>query len=323
MRAIRQYEFGPAENLRYEEVPDPRPGPGQVRIAVAAAGVHLLDTSIRSGVHGGPFPLPDLPMTPGREVAGTVDAVGDGVEESWIGRRVVAHLGQASGGYAELAVREVEAVHPVPDGLADEAAVAMIGTGRTTVAILERTQITGDDVVLVTSAAGGIGTLLVQAAQRVGALVVGVVGSAAKVERAREQGAKIAVDYHDPDWTQQIRDQLDGRDLTVVLDGVGGDVGRGAFELLGPGGRIVMFGWSAGEPTQVTTADLYARSLTASVPLGAWVMRRLREFEEKSLAAAAAGDLAPAVQRFPLSDAAAAHTALEAGATTGKVVLIP
>ncbi len=124
-------------NLRYEEVDDPRPGPGQARIAVAAAGVHLIDTALRAGRPMGPLALPELPTIPGREVAGTVDAVGPQVDEQWLGRRVVAHLGPASGGYAELAVRETDALHALPDGLADDAAVAMIGTGRTALAILE------------------------------------------------------------------------------------------------------------------------------------------------------------------------------------------
>src|SRR5689334_23278959 len=112
--AIRQYEFGPAEKLVFEEVPAPVPGVGQVRVAVAAAGVHLVDTVIRQGVVGGPFPLPRLPMTPGREVAGVVDVVGAGMGSEWLGRRVVAHLGQASGGYAELAVARAESLHEVP-----------------------------------------------------------------------------------------------------------------------------------------------------------------------------------------------------------------
>ena len=94
MRAIRLHEFGPASNLRYEEVEDPSPAAGQVRIAVAAAGVHLIDTTIRSGVPMGPLPLPELPAIPGREVAGVVDAVGPDADESWLGRRVVAHLGR-------------------------------------------------------------------------------------------------------------------------------------------------------------------------------------------------------------------------------------
>ena len=154
MRAIRLHEFGPASNLRFEEAEDPSPAAGQVRIVVAAAGVHLIDTTIRSGVRMGPLPLPELPAIPGREVAGAVDAVGPGTEEAWLGRRVVAHLGAASAGYAELAVREVERLHALPDGVADEVAVAMIGTGRTAMAILDTARIEAGDVVLVTAAAG-------------------------------------------------------------------------------------------------------------------------------------------------------------------------
>ncbi|MEU4829793.1 zinc-binding dehydrogenase [Streptosporangium sp. NPDC023615] len=327
MHAIRQYAFGPAENLLHEEVEDPSPGPGQVRIAVRAAGVHLMDTSIRAGSADElPFPLPDLPMTPGREVAGVVDAVGAGVEESWLGRRVVAHLGLASGGYAELAVREAEAVHALPDELADDVAVAMIGTGRTTMGILDVGQIVPDDVVLVTAAAGGIGNLLVQAARNIGATVVGVAGGPAKVERVRRLGATIAVDYDTADWGGRVREALNGREVTVAFDGVGGAPGRTALELLGVGGRFVMFGWSAGKPTELSTGDLYARCLTASVALGPRILKApggLRGLEERSLAEAASGRLAPEVQRFALADAAAAHTALETRATVGKVVLIP
>src|SRR4051812_7232479 len=138
MHAIRLHAFGPAANLRYEEVDDPRPGPGQARIAVAASGVHLIDTALRAGRPMGPLPLPDLPTIPGREVAGVVDSVGSEADGRWVGQRAVAHLGPASGGYAELAVRETEALHRLPEGLADDAAVAMIGgTGRTALAILE------------------------------------------------------------------------------------------------------------------------------------------------------------------------------------------
>ena len=114
MHAIRLHAFGPPESLRYEHVEDPRPGPGQARIAVAAAGVHLIDTALRAGRAMGPLALPELPTIPGREVAGVVDAVGPEVDEAWLGRRVVAHLGPAGGGYAELAVREADALHALP-----------------------------------------------------------------------------------------------------------------------------------------------------------------------------------------------------------------
>jgi NADPH2:quinone reductase len=326
MHAIRLHAFGPPANLRYEQVDDPRPGPGQARVAVAAAGVHLIDTALRAGRPMGALALPELPTIPGREVAGVVDAVGPEVDERWLGQRVVAHLGPASGGYAELAVRETDALHALPDGLADDAAVAMIATGRTALAILEVAALTADDVVLVTAAAGGLGSLLVQAAGNAGATVVGVAGGPAKVQRVTELGATVAVDYSAPDWSDAVRTALDGRAVTVALDGVGGTLGRAALELLGAGGRLILFGFSSGKATELSAGDLFARGITASAAIGARIAQRaggLRDLEEQALAAAADGRLAPLVQRFALAEAAAAHEAIESRATVGKTVLVP
>ena len=302
MNAIRLHAFGPAEKLRYEEVPDPSPGPGQVRIAVGAAGVHLIDTVIRAGRQMGPMPLPELPDIPGREVAGTVDAAGEGAEE-WLGRRVVAHLGPASRGYAELAVREVEHLHE--HELPDAVAVALIGTGRTAMAILDLARIEAGDVVLVTAAAGGLGALLTQAARRAGARVIGAAGPGKPV------AADVVVDYTAPGWADDLEE------VTVVLDGVGGPAGRAAFERLARGGRHVLYGWSSGEMTPISTGDIVARSLTVSSAL----VRPgdLRSLEERALASG----LAPLLTSFPLAEAAAAHTALESRQTVGKVVLVP
>jgi NADPH:quinone reductase len=320
MRAVVLHEFGPPENLRYEKVADPEPGAGQVRIAVAAAGVHLIDTTVRRGVSGGLFPLPELPAIPGREVAGVVDALGPGADKAWLGRRGVTHLGAASRGYAELAVREADALHALPDNVADDVAVAMIGTGRTTMAILELAALTAADTVLITAAAGGIGSLLVQAARAAGATVVGAAGGPEKVARLQALGADVAVDYTDPGWTERIPA------VTVALDGVGGEIGRQALESIAVGGRLILFGYASGSITELSAGDLFRRGLTASAAIGPRILQRpggMRDLEERSLAAAADGRLVPAVQRFALGDAAAAHTALESRATTGKVVLIP
>jgi NADPH2:quinone reductase len=326
MHAIRLHAFGPAENLRYEVVDDPSPGPGEARIAVAAAGVHLIDTVIRSGRRQGPLPLPQLPAIPGREVAGVVDALGVGVDEDLLGRGVVTHLGPAGGGYAELAVRDIDALRPIPDGVSEDAAVAMIGTGRTAMGILEVAELRADDVALVTAAAGGLGSLLVQAARNAGATVVGAAGGEAKAERVRELGA-IAVDYSAEDWPSTVRQALDGREVTAALDGVGGDLGRAALELLGPGGRLILFGFASGAPTRLDAGDLFARGLTASAAIGPRILQRpggMRDLEERALAAAAGGELVPLVgQRFALAQAAAAHAAIERRATVGKTVLVP
>lgn len=327
MKAIRQYEFGPADRLRFEERPDPVPGEGHVLVQVVAAGVHLLDTSIRSGMTGGPFPPPQLPMTPGREVSGVVTDVGPGVEYSWVGRQVVAHLGMASGGYAELAPAPAAALHPLPEGLTPEAAVAMIGTGRTALGILDAAEIVAEDVVLVPAAAGGMGTLFVQAARAAGATVAGLAGGPDKMTLVRTLGADVAVDYRAAGWREELLTALGGRKPTLLLDGVGGEVGRAGLEMLDIGGRIVMFGWSAGEATQFGSVDVVAGSLSIVWVTGPRMLRRyggLRPLETRALAEAAAGRLVPVVHPpFPLADAAQAHTALEQRATTGKVVLVP
>src|SRR5215207_3738977 len=301
MKAIRQYEFGAADVLRYEDVPDPVPGPDQVRIRVAVAGMHLVDTTIRRGSAEGP-PLPELPTTPGREVAGVIDRAAD---PSWVGRRVVAHLGQAGGGYAELAVAPVDALHQLPDHLSYEAAVALVGTGRTALAVLE------------------LGALLLQAARRAGAVTVGL----AQAAKHPHVHADVVTDPSSDDWVAEVRSALDGRAPTVLLDGVGGAVGRAAFELVGTGGRVVLFGWAAGAPFDLSVWDLYRQGLTVSCAIGPRIFSRpggLRGWEEEALALGASGAWVPLVgPAYPLSDAAGAHRAMEERRTVGKAVLVP
>lgn len=321
MRAIRLYEFGPAGNLRHEHVDDPVPGPGQVRVAVAAAGVHLIDTSIREG-DAPPGQSPDLPTVLGRDAAGVVDALGPGTDPAWLGRRVVVYLGARSGGYAELVVADAAALHPLPDEVTFEAAVALIGTGRTTVAVLEVAAITAGDTVLVTSAAGGMGVLAVQAAKRAGATVIGVAGGPAKAQIVRDHGADLAVDYLRPAWREEIETALGPRPATVALDGVGGDIGRAALELLGVGGRLVLFGYSSGTATRLDASDLFMRGISATAAIGPRILDRpggLRALETQALTSG----LVPLVQTFPLAEAVKAHTALQARETSGKVVLLP
>ncbi|MFD5199880.1 zinc-binding dehydrogenase [Streptomyces sp. NPDC058375] len=333
MYAVRLHAFGPAENLVYEKAEEPVPGPGQVRIAVAAAGVHLLDTVLREG-ESGPYPAPvTLPTVPGREVAGTVESVGEGVGAEWLGKRVVAHIGMAPGGYAELTVTEADRLHEIPEGLDAAGAVAMIGTGRTALGILGFTPLGPGSVVVVTAAAGGIGTLVVQYAKDAGATVIALAGGPAKVARATDNGADLALDYTRPDWPREARAYLDakGRRATVLYDSVGGTTARAAVDLLGPGGHHVVYGWSgegpgAGGPLTFTAEELAERSITSGSPLGPQMVERaggLRALETRALAEAAAGRLRPAVQRFPLAEAAAAHRALETRGTMGKVILEP
>ncbi|MEZ7002803.1 zinc-binding dehydrogenase [Streptomyces sp. AD55] len=328
MRAIRLHAFGPADNLVHEEVEDPRPGPGQVRVTVRAAGVHLLDAALREGVPGPAPEPPALPTVPGREVAGVVDALGEDAAGTWLGRRVVAHLGFAPGGYAERAVVDAARLHEIPANLDFAAAVAMIGTGRTAMGILGFTVLGPGAVVVIPAAAGGLGTLLAQYARNAGATVIGLAGGAEKTARVAAAGAGLAVDYTRPGWPAEVRAHLDrlGTRATVVLDGVGGDVARECVALLGPGGRHLVFGWSA---LGIRDGGPHLVGGVSEEVLGPAMLRRaggpdpVRTLELRALGEAAAGRLVPAVTRFPLAEAAAAHRALEGRATIGKVVLEP
>lgn len=321
MKAIRLHAFGPADNLRLDTVPDLGPGPGEVRISVRASGVHLLDTTLRRGRQDGPWPQPSLPTVPGREVAGTVDGVGSDVPTNMLGRRVVAHLGQVPGGYAEQAVTTPEKLIELPAGVTPPEAVALVGTGRTALGILEQADLTADDVVLIPAAAGGLGWLLVQAARAVGARVVAAAGGADKLALLEQLAPDQLVDYASPAWPDTVIERP-----TVVLDGVGGSIGRQAMQLLRPGGRLLMFGYSAGEPTRVATEDLVAGSLTASWSLGPRMLARpggIHGLAREAVARAATGEWWPLVTEYPLAEAAQAHRDLEERRTVGKVVLIP
>lgn len=179
---------------------------------------------------------------------------------------------------------------------------------------------------VVPAAAGGIGTLLVRYAKNAGATVVGLAGGARKVARVRDSGADLAVDYTDPAWPEKVRAYLGGRAATVVFDGVGGAVAREAVALLGPGGGHLVFGWSA---DGIGEGDGYVVDGLSERVLGPAMLRRaggpnpLRTLELRALTEAAEGRLRPAVTRFPLAEAAAAHQALQTRGTVGKVVLEP
>lgn len=371
MYAIRHHSFGPPEVLVLEQVPDPVPGPGDVLVDAVAHGVHLLDTSLRRGEAGPPLPLPSLPTVPGREIAGTVAAVGPGVDPAWIGRHVAAHLGPVpdGGGYARRVVVGADKLHALPDG-ADGApldpadAITMIGTGRMAVYTLDLAAVTADDVVVVTGAAGGLGTLFVQEALRAGARVVALAGGAAKLQVLRDllpDTDRLAlVDYSAPGWFDAARTALGGSPATLVLDGVGGELGTAATGLLrgaggsagresvgsadgggagddgaggggagddGATGRLVAYGWASGTANRYTSwaeADRIESPIEVRYAVGpqAPAMGDQRPYQERALANAASGRWRVATHRVPFAEAARAHRELEERRTTGKVVLV-
>jgi NADPH2:quinone reductase len=266
-----------------------------------------------------------LPVVLGGEVAGVVSALGPDVDESWLGRRVVSTL-ESYGGYAEQAVTPIDALHDIPDDMTPHTAAAMITTGSTALGILDSADAKPQDVALVTSAAGGIGALLVQALHHQGVVVIGVAGGPEKVQRARSLGADVAVDYRDQHWPDAVRAALGNRELSVVFDGVGGTAGRQAFDLLGSGGRFLLHGWSSGAATRITTDDIIEHASTVTWAIGPQMLRRagtIHELQARAIRAAADGVLEPLVTRYALNRAGDAHADLENRRATGKVVLTP
>lgn len=311
VRAVWLKEFGGPGVLVAGDAPDPAAGPGQAVVDVAFANITFVETQFRA-TGNGPFKA-QLPMIPGNGVGGVVSAVGDGVDLGLVGKRVVTATG-GSGGYAERAAVDAAGLYLVPDALELDAAVALLADGRTATLQLRAAAPRAGERVLVEAAAGGVGSLLVQLAKAAGATVVAAAGGPRKLEVARELGADETVDYLEPDWTGGV----DGVD--VVFDGVGGAVGRAAFRLLRPGGRMVSYGLASGEWAGVSEEEAAERGVTLVKP--EVTPELLRESTESALAEAAAGRLRPLIgQRFPLERAADAHAAIEARATVGKTLL--
>jgi NADPH2:quinone reductase len=321
MRQVQIDTYGGPEVLRLVEVPDPRPGPGQIVVRTAAAGITFVETQVRAGRPPWPGPGPALPVVLGNGVAGEVVATGAGVDASLLGQRVVTATG-GFGGYADHVVVNVADPVPIPDGLEPGEAVALLADGRTALALARAAALTPADRVLVTAAAGGVGSLLVQLARVAGVKqVVAAAGSARKLALARDLGADVAVDYTQAGWADVVRAATGG--LDVVFDGVGGQIGRAALGLVAPGGRYLRYGAASGSMTDLS--DSAQREVT--VIAGQSVVRSPednRELVVQALAAAASGRLRPVIgQTFPLSRASDAHAAIEARATIGKTLLIP
>jgi NADPH:quinone reductase len=311
MRAVLLSEYGPPDVLVPADVPDPVPREGQVLIDVAFANITFVETQFRATGFG-PFNR-ELPVIPGNGVGGTVTAAARGADPAWIGRRVVSSTG-GTGGYAERVAVRADVLYAVPDGLALDAAVALLADGRTAAMLVAAAGVQAGERVLVEAAAGGVGTLLVQLARAAGAQVVAAAGGERKLAVARELGAAVAVDYREPGWTERA-----GR-VDVVFDGVGGGIGRAAFELLGRGGRMVSFGLASGEWATITADAADERGVTL-VRAGA-TPEQMRAFTETVLAQAAVGQVRPVIgQRFPLGRAAEAHAAIEGRVTIGKTLL--
>lgn len=322
MRAVQISETGGPEVMRLVEVPVPEPGPGQVRIDVAAAGLNFIDTYHRAGV----YPI-DLPFTLGKEVAGNVAAVATDVTDLAVGDRVMTPWG--TGGYADSCLASAGFVYKLPDEVGFEVGAAAALQGLTAHYLVTSSYpLRAGDQCLVHAGAGGVGGLLIQMAKNIGAEVFTTVGTDDKAEIARGYGADHVIVYTEQDFAAAVREVIgDEGGLNVVYDGVGKSTFDAGLGLLRPRGTFVLFGGASGQVPPFDLQRLNAGgslfitrpSLGHHIPPGEG-----HERAAELLGWIASGDVEIAIgARFGLEDAADAHRALEGRATTGKVLLLP
>ncbi len=322
MRAIRVHEYGGPEVLRHEDVPLPHPGPGEVRVKIEAAGVNFIDIYHRSGQYQG-----ILPLTPGMEAAGIVDAVGPDVADVTPGDRVAYAMQQ--GAYAEYAIVPAAKLVPVPAGVASQQAAAVMLQGMTAHYLAYSTYpLRQGDVALIHAAAGGVGLLLVQIARRCGAHVIGTVSTEEKAVLARAAGAHDIILYTQEDFPDAVRRLTGGAGVHVVYDSVGRTTFDGSLACLRPRGYMVLFGQSSGAVPPFDPQILNAKgSLFLTRPsLGHYLLTRdeLLWRAGDLFAWMASGELSVRIDStYPLADAAEAHRALASRATSGKLLLLP
>lgn len=329
MKAISVHTLGGPEVLTFEDVADPRPGPGEALVRIEAAGVNFLDIYYRSGFHWGGHHGRELPYIPGAEGAGTVVALGEGVTGVAVGDRVAYGISNGQGSYAELKAVPIRHLFKVPDAVDFNIAGAVMQQGMTAHYLANSVYpLSSGDTALVHAAAGGTGLLLVQIAKRRGAGVIGVVSSAQKARAATEAGADHVIVARDLDFEVETRRITGGRGVNVVYDSVGKDTFERSLNCLAPLGAMVLYGQSSGRVPPFDTAVLNAKgslslwrpSLTDYVASRDDVLKRAGDLFRWI----EAGELAVTINAmFPLARAADAHRQLASRDTIGKLLLLP
>ena len=328
VKAIRIHEYGGPDKLRYEDVEVGEPGPGEAYVRHTAIGLNFADTHNREGR----YPLPHLPHVLGGEAAGVVEAVGPGVTDVRVGDRVAYAAGGPAfppGSYSEARLFDASRLVLLPDEIDDVTAAGMIVKGLTAQYLLKSVYPVGPgDTIVVHAAAGGVGQILSQWANHLGARVIGVVGSPEKARLALENGCTHALVSSADDVPGRVRQLTAGEGVPVVFDAVGRDTFDVSLECLRPRGTMVSFGTASGA---VPPFDLFRLnkmgSLTITSAAFAWFVRSRAELLSR------ASDLIDVVlrgavrihvnQTFRLADAAEAHRSLESRKTQGASVLIP
>lgn len=334
LAAVASREGAPGA-LRLETLPVPAPGPGQVLLRIESASVNFADVKRR---RGDAYPVPTaFPFVPGAEAAGTVAAMGSGVEGLGIGDAVFGLVGgDGQGGYAQFAIAQAAQVGLRPPNVDPDRACGLTVAGATAWLLLrEAARLQPGETVLVPAAAGAVGTFIVQLARRIGATaVIALTGSATKAAKALERGATATVDARAADWHQQVLALTGGRGVDVLLEATGGNALAQGLRALAPFGRAVVYGAASGDDAVLDPASLrsllYAPAPNQSLAafnVGGWFVHRpqvagaaLREL----VGLVASGQLqAPVIDALPLAQASEAHRRLESRETLGKLVLKP
>ena len=322
VKAIRVHEYGGPDVLRYEEVNEPEPGPGHIRVQVKAIGVNFVDVYQRTGA----YPV-ELPYIPGREGAGVVEAVGEGVTQFRVGDRVA--WATYPGAYAEKAVVPEALAVPLPAGIDFHTAAAVLLQGMTAHYLVHSAYPLGPGKrVLIHAGAGGVGLLAIQMARQLGATVYTTVSNEVKAGSALEAGAHHVILYTRQDVAKEVRRLTDGEGVHVVYDSVGKDTLKSSLDSLAPRGCLVVFGQSSGPIEPLATEALASRGslFLTRTRLQDYIRTRgeLLERAGAVLDAVAGGRLKVRIQSVhPLAAAPEAHRLLEGRKTIGKLLLVP
>jgi NADPH2:quinone reductase len=321
MKAIRVHEVGDPEVMQLEDLPDPRPGGGEVLVRIEKIGVNFIDIYHRTGL----YPL-ELPFTPGREAAGVVEALGEGVTGLKASDRVAYAM--TPGAYAEASVVPAWKLVPLPQSVSAADGAAAMLQGLTAHYLAHSTfPLASGHRALVHAAAGGVGLLLIQIAKRAGALVMGTVSTKEKADAASQAGADIVVRYTEEDFQERVNEWTSGRGLDVVYDSVGKTTFEKSLRCLRPRGMLVLYGQSSGPVPPFDAALLARGSHFLTRPSLAHYMLDREELLKRAgdvFEWIADGELKLTIDReLPLVDAPEAHRLLASRATSGKLLLAP
>lgn len=320
MRAAVVGEQGGPEKIGIRRIDVPEPGAGQVRVRVAYSALNPLDTHARAARIK--WRHPGFPFVPGYEYAGVVDAVGEGVDESIVGRRVASH--GEWGGNAEYAIATASELIPVPDGFSWPTAATFSTSVSTAWHLVHSAgKVQPGMTVLVHSGAGTIGSLVTQVARDAGAKVISLAGGEKKLEYARRFGADHLLDYLAADWTEQVRQLTDGRGVDVVIDGNAGPESAKNYEVIAPLGNVIYIGAMAGRAPDVNISFLIGKSFSITGFVLYFHQERSAGGENAEIESKlSSGEwVIPIEREFRLEEVAEAHRLLEARQLVGRTII--